>query len=389
MADQSLLPRLAHEHVFHKSVSLKGKADHVAGYDFNQGLDYPELLRSMTSTGFQASQLGRAVDTVNQMLDWRLSDEPIEEASLPAHKDPDFRKFTKCKIFLGFTSNMMSCGVRETIRFLVQHKLVDVLVTTAGGIEEDFIKCMAPSFLGDFSLPGADLRARGLNRIGNLVVPNDNYGYFEKWILPILDQLLVDQNEQGVNWTPSKLIARLGKELDNPDSVYYWAYKNNIPVYCPAITDGCIGDNLFFHSHSKPGLRLDIIEDIKRMDYEAIYADPRKTGIIILGGGLAKHHICNANMMRNGADFAVYINTAQEYDGSDSGARPDEAISWGKIKPNAKPVKVHCDASIAFPLLVAQTFVPRVKLQKTSALQNDNHKLENGAKHRHLQHLED
>eukprot|EP00250_Pteridium_aquilinum_P007850 c17487_g1_i1 orf=18-695(-) len=165
---------------------------------------------------------------------------------------------------------------------------------------------------------------------------------------------------QGVNWTPSKVIARLGKELNHPDSIYYWAYKNNIPVYCPAITDGSIGDNLFFHSHTNPGLHIDIVEDIVRMNSEAVYAYPRKTGIILLGGGLPKHHICNANMMRNGADFAVYINTAQEFDGSDSSAKPDEAISWGKIKPTAKAVKVHCDASIAFPLLVAQTFAPRL-----------------------------
>lgn len=76
------------------------------------------------------------------------------------------------------------------------------------------------------------------------------------------------------------------------------------------------------------------------MNGEAVYATPSKTGVIILGGGLPKHHICNANLMRNGADFAVFINTAQEYDGSDSGARPDEAVSWGKIRGSANSVKV-------------------------------------------------
>ncbi|CAM9686647.1 unnamed protein product [Choristocarpus tenellus] len=62
--------------------------------------------------------------------------------------------------------------------------------------------------------------------------------------------------------------------------------------------------------------------------------------MIIVGGGLVKHHTCNANLMRNGADFSVFINTGQEFDGSDSGAKPSEAISWGKIKIDAKPVKV-------------------------------------------------
>ena len=62
--------------------------------------------------------------------------------------------------------------------------------------------------------------------------------------------------------------------------------------------------------------------------------------MIILGGGIVKHHIANACLMRNGAESAVYINTAQEFDGSDAGARPDEAVSWGKIKVGADSVKV-------------------------------------------------
>ena len=49
--------------------------------------------------------------------------------------------------------------------------------------------------------------------------------------------------------------------------------------------------------------------------------DNRIAGMIILGGGLIKHHICNANLMRNGADFSLFVNTASEFDGSDSGAR--------------------------------------------------------------------
>lgn len=84
------------------------------------------------------------------------------------------------------------------------------------------------------------------------------------------------------------------------------------------------------------------------MNGEAVHASPRKTGMIILGGGLPKHHICNANMMRNGADYAIYINTGQEFDGSDSGARPDEAVSWGKIRGSAMTVKVNSPFLLGF-----------------------------------------
>ncbi|TYG51277.1 hypothetical protein ES288_D10G245100v1 [Gossypium darwinii] len=355
------LIKSAHTAVFKGSDSLEGICTRIEGYDFNQGVNYSRLLKSMLSSGFQASNFGEAIEIVNEMLNWRLSDEPIAEDSSEEEKDPTYRESVRSKVFLGFTSNLISSGVRDTVRYLTEHHMVDVIVTTTGGIEEDLIKCLAPTYKGDFSLPGAQLRSRGLNRIGNLLVPNDNYCKFEDWIIPIFDQMLKEQHEENVLWTPSKLIARLGREINNGSSYLYWAYKNNIPVFCPGLTDGSLGDMLYFHSFRSPGLIIDVVQDIRAMNGEAVRASPRKTGMIILGGGLPKHHICNANMMRNGADYAVYINTAQEYDGSDSGARPDEAVSWGKIRGSAKTVKVHCDATIAFPLLVAETFASKSK----------------------------
>lgn len=199
--------------------------------------------------------------------------------------------------------------------------------------------------MGAFSTPGAELRAKGLNRIGNLLVPNANYCAFEDWVVPILDTMLSEQEaakgtEAEFHWTPSKVIHRLGKEINNEESVYYWAYKNNIPVFCPALTDGSLGDMLYFHTFkSSPAqLRIDIVEDIRRINTIAVRA--KRAGMVILGGGVVKHHIANACLMRNGAESAVYINTAQEFDGSDAGARPDEAVSWGKIKVDAASVKV-------------------------------------------------
>jgi len=133
-------------------------------------------------------------------------------------------------------------------------------------------------------------------------------------------------------------VRSLGLAINNPESVYYWAAKNKIPVFSPALTDGSLGDMMYFHSYKNPGLVVDILDDLKRLNNMAVKA--ANSGMIILGGGLIKHHICNANLMRNGADFAVFINTASDFDGSDSGAKPDEAVSWGKIKKDATPVKV-------------------------------------------------
>lgn len=350
--------------------------DKVRGYTFEDDagkpqLDYKQLLKSFINTGFQATHYGSAVHIINEMLEERRkSFEPDLKI-----EDEFIRPKTACTIFLAYTSNMISSGIREHIKFLVKHKLVDCIVTTAGGIEEDLIKCLklksvdqkADTFVGSFRLSGSNLREHGINRIGNLLVPNDNYCQFEDWLIPILDKMLDEQKASHgkVVWSPSLLIERLGLELNHPDSVCYWAAKNRIPIFCPAITDGSLGDMLHFHTFQSPGLVLDLVSDIRRINTLAHNTESSKTGAIILGGGVAKHHTMNANLMRNGANYTVFVNTAAEFDGSDSGAEPEEAISWGKVRADAKSVKINCDASIIFPLLVASTFFEFVDADDT------------------------
>ena len=356
------IPSTATEAVMVRSDPMPKDSIEVKGYDFNNGINHHSLLKSYLHSGFQATNFGLAVEQINAMITKRQ--EPMPSDKMSPLKDETYahelighnsiHPKNNCTIFLGYTSNMASCGVRESIRFLVQHKMVDCIVASAGGIEEDFIKCLAPTYMGDFSLKGAELRKKGINRIGNLLVPNDNYCKFEDWIMPLLDEMLKIQKEKNVLWTPSRVIHYLGLQIKDESSIYYWAAKNNIPVFSPALTDGSLGDMLFFHSFKNPGLVLDIIQDLKRLNQIAMKAC--NTGMIIVGGGLIKHHICNANLMRNGADFSVFLNTASEFDGSDSGARPDEAVSWGKIRLDAKPVKIYGESSMIFPLIVAETF---------------------------------
>ncbi|KAL4081835.1 DHS-like NAD/FAD-binding domain-containing protein [Scleroderma yunnanense] len=339
--------------VLQPSEPVPDSAISVEGPDFERNLSLSQFLQSYERVGFQANSLGRAIN----IRTWRLSDEPISPDESDQYADPDVRARTPCNIFLGYTSNLISSGLRDVIKYLVKHKHVSAIVTTAGGIEEDFIKCLGKTYLADFNMDGADLRKRGMNRIGNLVVPNDNYCKFEDWLLPILDDMLTEQKASGEVWTPSSFIRRLGKEINNEESVYYWAYKNDIPVFCPALTDGSLGDMIYFHSFRSPGLIIDIVGDIRALN--ELSRTSIKAGMIILGGGVCKHQIANAMLIRNGADFAVYINTGQEFDGSDSGAQPDEAVSWGKIRAGAESVKVFADATLVFPLLVAATFAEK------------------------------
>jgi len=316
--------------IFKASKEPEGIA--IKGYDFSGGLDMKKFLDALKSTGFQASHLGKAIEIARKM------------------------RQEKVTIFLGYTSNMATSGVREAILHLVKNKMVHVLVTTAGGVEEDIIKTLKPFVLGDFRLDGAQLRRRGINRAGNVLIPNDRYIEFEKIFTPLLGKLLEEQKRTGKITTPSEICRSLG-ELGNETSILYWAAKNNIPVFCPGITDGSIGDMIFFFK-SKPenaAFKVDVTDDVLKL--EDIVLDAKETGAIILGGSLPKHHIMNANMMREGTKYTIYINTAMEGDGSDSGALPEEAKSWGKAAADSSSVKVQADATIAFPLLVAGAFV--------------------------------
>ena len=320
--------------IFKKSADIKGIE--VEGYNFDKGFDLINLVEKYKSTGFQAHSLYRAVEIIRKM-----------------------RK-EKVKIFFGYTSNMVSSGLRDVIRYLVEHKMVDVLVTTAGGVEEDIIKTMKPFVMGDFRADGEKLREKGINRIGNIFVPNDRYIAFQNFMQPILKELLERQKKGAA--TSSEIIDYLGSKINDKKSIYYWAHKNKIPVFCPALMDGAIGDNFYFFNFDKMQkaervLKVDMARDHHKLIELVVNAE--ETGIIILGSGVVKHTLCNANMFREGAKYAVYVNTAPEYDGSDSGAEPEEAKSWGKIAGNAETVKVFGDATIIFPLIVAGAFVDK------------------------------
>ena len=300
---------------------------HIKGYDFNEKFDFDKFLKSYSHTGFQASNLGKAIEIVKAM------------------------KREKATIFLAYTSNMVSSGVRDVIRYLVENKIVDVLVTTAGGIEEDVIKSINPFVLGSFSADGKLLYEKGVNRIGNIFVTNDRYTYFEKKMNKVLDDVYNKQKKIKRALCTREIIDIIGKSIDNKESILHWAHKNKVAVFCPAATDGALGDMIFFMKQRKPDFLVDVSQDIA--DIVKLSLDSEKTGVIILGGGVAKHFTLNAQIFREGCDFAVYVNSGEEYDGSDSGARTDEAVTWGKIKPNALQVKVHGDATIIFPLIVA------------------------------------
>ena len=238
----AILPAAATSAVLQKSTFDASNETEVVGIDFERPQTLDSFVQSFLNTGFQATNVGLAITEINRMINWRLSDRPIVPQEQEEYKDPNYRKNAKATIFLAYTSNMISCGVRETIKYLVKNKLVDVIVTTAGGVEEDFIKCLAPTYLGDFKLSGKDLRSRGVNRLGNLLIPNENYCKFEDWLTPILHKITDEQvasKDGEVRWTPSRLIHRLGLEINHEGKDYHKLhfFKINFIIICNSFSN--------------------------------------------------------------------------------------------------------------------------------------------------------
>ncbi len=282
-----------------------------------------KLSSRLPALGFQASKLAEAIEIANRMK---------EEGAT---------------IYLAFTANMVASGLRGLFADLCRKKFADVIITTAGAIEHDFIKAYAKYRLGDFIMDDAGLHKKGVNRIGNILVPTENYVVFEKKITQIFEKLW--QREKIIS--PSGLAHEMGASLKDERSFLHWCSKNRIPVFCPGITDGAIGLQAYFFKQRRKDFGIDVTKDMSHLASLTLNAE--KTGGLILGGGIAKHHAIGVNLLRGGFDYAVYITTGQPWDGSLSGARSSEAVSWGKISEKANHVTVDAEATLAFPLFVA------------------------------------
>ncbi len=300
--------------------------EEIKGMKLNKNMKIRELVKDMNNIGFQATQLSRAVKVIEKM------------------------KKDKAVVFLSFTSNMVSSGLREVIAQLVKDKFVDVLITSVGSIEEDLIKTEKPFLMGSFDADDKELDRKGINRIGNIFVPDDRYELLEDKLMPFFKKIYDRQLKNKKLISPQELIFELGKGVKDKNSILYWATKNKIPVFCPGITDGALGLQIYFFKQKFKEVGIDVTADMEKLS--KIVLEAEKTGAIILGGGIAKHHTIGVNIIRDGLNYAVYVSTGTEYDGSLSGARPKEAVSWSKINEEGNYVFVNGDATIIFPLVI-------------------------------------
>ncbi|MEM0158231.1 MAG: deoxyhypusine synthase [Thermoplasmataceae archaeon] len=250
--------------------------------------------------------------------------------------------------FLSFPADIISTGTRGIITQMAKKKLVDVIITTCGTLDHDIARSYREYYSGTFDYGDRALRNLGVNRLGNVFIPDESYGeIIELKTMEMLEELYAIKK----TWGARELISEIGKRIENEESILYQASRNNIPIYVPGITDGSFGSQLWSFREQHHDFNVDILQD--EHELSDIIFDSKKTGALMIGGGISKHHTIWWNQFRGGLDYAIYVTTAQEFDGSLSGAKLEEAISWKKVKEEAKFVNVYGDATVILPILVA------------------------------------
>lgn len=269
----------------------------------------------------------------------------------------------ECTKFLSFPAALVATGTRGVIRTLVQRKMTDVVITTCGTLDHDIARTWKDYYHGEFEMDDAKLHRLGVNRLGNVLVPNESYGILlEERFQPMLKEMYAEGKR---SMSTKELAWEIGKRLDDKSSILYWCWRNRIPVFVPAIFDGAVGFQLWSFWQEHKDLRIDSFRD--EADLADIVYTAREAGALIIGGGVSKHHAIWWNQFRDGLDYAVYITTAPEWDGSLSGAKVREAISWGKVKEKACQVTIEGEASVLLPLMIGALLDEKGAIRKRSA----------------------
>ncbi|MGQ0771585.1 MAG: deoxyhypusine synthase [Nitrososphaerota archaeon] len=305
----------------------------VKDISIKSGDDIQSIFNQMsTSGGFESRNLADGLEILSTMIN-----------------DKD------CLRFLSFVAAITSTGLRGIIVDMLKKKMFDVVITTCGALDHDIARYFSNYLEGSFTLDDADLLEKNIHRLGNVLVPMDSYG-------PIIEEkmqmFLEAAYKSGKREMSTADITRMIGENLGEGSFLYWAYKNNIPIIVPGIVDGAVGSQIWLFTQKHRDFKLNVVADSELLS--SLVFKAKKSGSLMLGGGISKHHTLWWNQYRDGLDYAVYITTAQEFDGSLSGALVREAISWGKVTQNAKQTTIHAEITTILPFLYS-ALLARVK----------------------------
>jgi len=254
----------------------------------------------------------------------------------------------QCLRFVSFVGAVVSTGLRGIIKDMIKNKWFDVAITTCGALDHDIARHFSHYNEGSFTMDDNELANQNIHRLGNVLVPMDSYG-------PLIEEkmqlFLEEEYQKGTReMSTAEICKMIGKHLGE-DSFLFWANKNDIDVVVPGIMDGAVGSQIWLFTQKHSDFRLNLTEDANLLSGLIFKAE--KSGAFMIGGGISKHHTLWWNQYREGLDYAFYITTAQEFDGSLSGALVREAISWGKVTKEAKQTTLHAEVTTILPFIYA------------------------------------
>lgn len=314
-----------------KRHELLSKLLPVEDLRINNDIKVSELVEKLfTSGGFTSRKLAIAARILENML-----------------------KDQNVLTMLSFPAAIVSTGLRGVLTEFIKRGYFDLIITTCGTIDHDLARSFKDYYHGWFEANDKFLHKMDIHRIGNIFVPVENYGLIiEEKTKELLNEL---QNAGMTRLSTRELLWELAKRIIDKsprreESLLWWTWKKQIPVYIPGITDGAFGFQLFLFSQDHEFI-VDVLKDEKEL--ADVVWSAKSLGGLIIGGGISKHHLIWWAQFRGGLKYAVYLTTAVEHDGSLSGAKPKEAISWGKISSSARRIVVEGDATITLPLIAA------------------------------------
>lgn len=256
-----------------------------------------------------------------------------------------FRSKEYCNM-LSLAGPIVPGGLRNLLVELVDTKLVNGIVTTGANVTHDMLEGLGHRHIvGSETVDDKTLRRKGLSRIYDLLVKQKAIEDLERTTRKMLNKI---PEEKRRNISSYELLWEFGRQIRDKNSLLAVAFKRRVPIFCPGIFDSMLGLDLWTFSQLNP-LVINPFKDFSKL-VEMTY-DSRRVGVVILGGGMPKHHVLVANSYRGGVDAAIQITLDRAEGGGASGAPLEEAISWGKIKNHDRIVTIVGDATVIFPLV--------------------------------------
>jgi len=292
-----------------------------------------DLVREMSGTRvLGGGRIGEATDVVAEMF-----------------RDPSYTNF------LTIAGPMVPAGFRLLFGDLIDRGFLDALVTTGANLTHDVIESLGlHHYQGSFHVDDRKLIRAGYSRIADIFVRETSFEKLDKTVRRFVSKIPVAERK---NISYSDLLARLGLMINDEDSILYKAARRKVRLFSPVLLDSILGFSLWSFAQTEV-LQLNPITDVTKIVEMAMSAD--KIGVIILGGGLPKHHTLLASVLREGVDRAVQITSDRPEPGGLSGAPLAESISWRKIRKGGRFVDVYGDATVCFPLIIGAV-LDRVK----------------------------